>query len=72
MTVEDKLFARGELGLVVGWCMWMFYVDNGMVGSREPDWFLGSLKMPIGLFQWYGLVTNVTKSKAMTCQGGAI
>ena len=28
--------------------------------------------MLIGLFQWYGLVDNVEKSKAMTCQPGTL
>ena len=28
--------------------------------------------MFIGIFRWYGMVANIVKSKAMTCQPGAI
>ena len=52
--------------------MGMFYADDILVGSRDPECLQGTPNVLIGLFQWYGLVANITKFKAMTCQSGAI
>ena len=50
VTVEDELVAHDGLGLVVGRCMGMFYMDDGMVESREPDCIQGSFNVLISLF----------------------
>ena len=72
MVVEDELFDHGGLGLAVVRCMGMFYMYDGLVGLRDPEWLQGALNVIIGLFQKYGLVANVAKSKAMICQPGEI
>ena len=66
--VEDQLVAQEGLGLVVGKFLGLFYASDGMVGFLDPEWLQGDLNMLIGLFRRYGLVVNITKSKAMTCQ----
>ena len=53
ITVEDKLVAHERLGLVLEWCMGMFYADYGLVESRDPEWLQVSFNIIIGLFQWY-------------------
>ena len=72
MMVEDELVAHDGLGLAVVRCMGMFYADDGLIGSWDPEWLQRYLKVLIDLFKWYGLVANVAKSKAMTCQPGDI
>ena len=42
--------------------------DDGMVGSRGPDWLQVALNMCIRLLRRYRLLVNVSKSKAMTFQ----
>ena len=53
---------------MLGRCLVIFYADDGMVGSRDPEWIQGPLNVPIDLFRRYRLVANVAKSKAMTFQ----
>ena len=72
MMVEEKIVTHERMGLVLGWCIGMLYVDDGLVGLRDPEWLQGALNMLIGIFRWYGLVANVVKYKAMTCQTGEI
>ena len=52
--------------------MEMFYAHDGLVGLRDPDWIQGSLNVLIGIFWPYRLVDNISKSKVMKCQLGAI
>ena len=47
--------------------MGMFYADDGMVVLQDPQWLQGALGVLIGLLCWYGLVVNISKSKAMIC-----
>ena len=54
------------------WSLRLFYSDDGMVGLWDPEWIHGALNVLIGLFQRYGLVANVSNSKAMMCQLGSI
>ena len=44
----------------------MFYANDSLVGSRDLEWLQGPLKILIGLFRQYGMVDNISKSKAMT------
>ena len=37
LTVEDQLVAQEVLGPAVGSCMGIFYTNNGVVGSRDPE-----------------------------------
>ena len=68
LTVEDQLFAQEVLGLVVGRFLGLFYADNSMAGSQDPELLQGALNVLISLFSRYGLVANFAKSKAMACQ----
>ena len=72
MIVERKFVFNYGLGLEVGWYMGMFYADDGLVGSQDLEWLQGALNVLIVLFRWCGMVDNVSKSKAMKCQPGAI
>ena len=47
--------------------MVLFYVENGVLGSRDPEWMQGALIVLIGLLRRYRLLANAAKSKAMTC-----
>ena len=72
MTVEDQRVAHDGMGKTVGRCLGVFYANDGMVGSREPDWLQHTMNILVGLFRRYGLAANVNKSHTMTCQPGAI
>ena len=37
MTVEDKRVGHDGLGETVGWCLRIFYANDGMVGYIDPD-----------------------------------
>ena len=39
-----------------------------MMGSQEPEWLQGIANVLTSLFQWSGLVANVSNSKAITFQ----
>ena len=71
-TVEDQRVAHGGLGETVGHCLRVFYDDDGMVGSRNPDWLQYATKTRVGLFRRNVLASNVAKSLTMTRQPGAL
>jgi hypothetical protein len=50
----------------------VFYVDDGLIASRDPVWLQESFNVLIGLFERIGLFTNATKTKAMVCIPGWI
>ena len=72
LTVEDQLVDQEGLGLSVGSCLGFLYVNNGVVGSRDPQWLQVALNVLVGLFRRYGLVANVANSKAMKFQLGTL
>ena len=72
MTVEDQRVAHDGLEETVGRCLGVFYADDDMVGSREPDWLQNLMNILVGLFRRYGLAANVAKSHTMTCQPGRL
>ena len=49
-----------------------FFVDDGLVASRDPVWLQESFDILIGLFERIGLFTNAAKTKVMTCIPGRI
>ena len=49
-----------------------FFVDDGLVGSRDPVWLQGALDVLVTLFESIGLRTNPDKTKVMTCVPGNI
>ena len=64
--------AHDGLGEAVGQCLEVFYANYGMVVSIDPDWLQHSMNVLVGLFWWYGLADNSTKSCSMTFQPGAL
>ena len=66
LVVEDQLVSQEVLVLVVGRCLGLFFVYNGVVGLWYPTWLQGALNVLIGIFHRYGLVANVAKYKSMT------
>ena len=52
--------------------MGVFYVNNGMVSPHKLDWLKHSMNVLVGLFRRYCLEANVTKSRKMTYQSGAL
>jgi hypothetical protein len=49
-----------------------FFVDNGLVGSRDPIWLQSALDILVTLFEGIGLWTNPDKTKVMMCVPGNI
>jgi hypothetical protein len=49
-----------------------FFVDNGLVRSRDPIWLQSAMDILITLFEGIGLRTNPDKTKVMTCIPGNI
>ena len=50
----------------------LFYTDDVMLGLQDSEWLRVTMNLFIGLFRRYGLVYNISKSKAMTRQKGTI
>ena len=72
MTVENQRVADDGLGETIGWCMGVFYADDGMVGSHGLYWMQHVMNVLVGLFRRYGLAANIAKSRTMTQQSGAL
>ena len=72
MKVEDQRVVHNRMGEAVGSCLGVFYADESMVGSRDYEWLHHLMNVLVGLFRGYGLTSNVTKSRTMTCQTGAL
>jgi hypothetical protein len=49
-----------------------FFVDDGLVGLRDPVWLQSALQVLVILFESIGLRTNSEKTKVMTCIPGKI
>ena len=45
----------------------LFYADDGMVASSDPQWLQGYFRTLVGLFNSVGLRTNVGKKVGMVC-----
>jgi hypothetical protein len=64
--------AQGGVGnLVRDQCI-AFFVDNGLVAARCPEWLQTSFNILITLFKRIGLRTYAKKTKVMTCLSGKI
>ncbi len=44
-----------------------FYVDDGLIASRDPVRLQELFNILIGLFEQIGLFTNAAKTKVMVC-----
>jgi len=64
--------ARDGLGDQVAKKLVAFYVDDGLIASRDPAWLQESLDVLIGLFERIGLFTNAAKTKVMVFIPGRI
>jgi hypothetical protein len=49
-----------------------FFVDDGLVAARFPEWLQSSFTILIHLFEHIGLKTNAAETKVMTCLPGKI
>jgi hypothetical protein len=49
-----------------------FFVDNGLVGSRDPIWLQSALDILVTLFEGISLQMNPDKTKVVTCVLGNI
>jgi hypothetical protein len=49
-----------------------FFVDDGLVGSRDPIWLQSAMEVLVTLFESIGLRTNHNKTKVITCVLGNI
>ena len=52
--------------------MGVFCDDDGVVGSRDAQWIQHLINVMFCLFRQYYLVVNISKSRTMTCQSGAL
>ena len=56
MIGEDGKVIHKGLASTVGRSMGVFYMDNGLIGSRELEWIQGSCTVLIGLFHRISLI----------------
>jgi hypothetical protein len=49
-----------------------FFVDDGLVAAKCPDWLQSSFTILVNLFKCIGLRTNAANTKVMTCLPGKI
>ncbi len=64
--------ARDGLGEDARNHMVAFFVDDGLVAARCPEWLQSSFQILIALFECIGLRTNAEKTKVVTCLPGKI
>lgn len=50
----------------------LFYADDGLLGSTDPDWLQQAFDVLVDLFERVGLRTNTDKTKVMICMPGHI
>jgi hypothetical protein len=50
----------------------VFFVDSGLVRSRDPVWLQSALNVLVNLFESIGLRTNPEKTRVITCHPGNI
>ena len=58
--------------MALGRIMGVFYMDDCLIVSREPEWIQWAINVPIGLFQRVKMMGNVLKSKTKTFHPGDI
>ena len=50
----------------------LFYAYGGLISSTNQVWLQWELDIVIGLFDKFGIITNVEKMLEMVCQNGPI
>jgi hypothetical protein len=68
----DEDAARDGTGDQVAEMLVVFYVNDGLIASRDPVWLQELFDILIGLFERIGLFTNASKTKVMVCTLGQI
>ena len=58
---------RGERGMESRHLAALFYSDNGMLASSDPQWLQWDFTQLVGLFDRVGLKKNCGKTVSMTC-----
>ncbi len=64
-TIDEEA-AHGEFAVVCREIV-AFFVDNQLVGLRDPIWLQRALNILVTLFESIGLRTNSDKIKVMMC-----
>ena len=64
--------AHDGLGDTVRRCLVVFYANDVMVGSRDPEWLQHAMNVLVSIFRRYGLVANITKSCTIKCHPRAL
>ena len=64
VTEAEKRRARGREGRHQAA---LFYADDGMLASSDPEWLQWDFTQLVGLFDRVGLKTNCKKTVSMTC-----
>ena len=72
LLVEYESNIHDSLRMAVGRSMGVFYVYNGLVGSRYLQWLQGYINVLIRLFYRVVLMANFAKSNTITFQQGLI
>jgi hypothetical protein len=68
----DEDIARDGIDDQVAKILVAFYVEDGLIASRDPVWLQELFDILIRLFEWIGLFTNASKTKVMICIPGRI
>ena len=69
-TLDDPEVAISGLQGASGGKVAVFYADDGMVGSTDPDWLRSAIQHLCDLFRAIGLKPNTSKTQVMTCHPG--
>ena len=67
----DKEATHGEFAVAYREIV-AFFIDNRLVGLRDPTWLQHTLNILVTLFERIGLRTNSDKTKVITCVLGKI
>ena len=70
MEYDSSIHDR--LGMVVGRCMGVFDADDGIIGSREPEWIQGAMNVLIIISRSVSLMAYVESSNTATYYTGEI
>ena len=65
LTIENPDAIHNIIGETVGHKLGVFYTDDDMISSRNPEWIQGAIKLLIGFFRRISLEKNIEKSKTM-------
>eukprot|EP00956_Cyclotella_meneghiniana_P003690 scaffold4479_cov46-Cyclotella_meneghiniana.AAC.3 len=67
----DEAAAEG-VGAAVSVFLALFYIDDGVIASIDPEYLQEAIDILVDLFEHVGLNTNTKKTEAITCIPGRI